>query len=140
MRTEALSRYRDIIDPSEPPPTNDLLVPRSTFLLVQLGGQAVGCAALRPLDAATAEVKRMYVVPQVRRRGIARCLLGELERRAVEFGYSLIRLETGNRQPEAVALYESFGFRRIAPYGRHVGDPMSICFEKRVRRDADCGV
>ena len=132
MRAEALRRYSDVIDPSAPPATNDSLVPRSAFLIARVDGQAVGCAALRPIDAETAEVRRMYVAAAVRRRGIGRRLLAELERIALSFGYRLLRLETGNRQPEAVALYESYGFRRIAPYGCHVDDPLSICFEKGV--------
>ena len=74
----------------------------------------------------------MYVAPSVRRRGLARRLLAELEEKAIKLGYAIVRLETGNRQPEAIALYESCGFRRIAPYGSHVDDPLSICFEKRV--------
>ena len=117
MRAEALSRYSDIINPSAPPPANDPLVPRSAFLIARLDGQAVGCAALRPIDAETAEVRRMFVAAAVRRRGIGRRLLAELERRTAAFGYRILRLETGIRQPEAVALYESYGFRRIAPYG-----------------------
>src|SRR5215471_17296608 len=132
MRAEALSRYGDAIDAAAPPPSNDPLVPRSEFLIATIDDKAVGCAALRPMDTETAEIRRMYVAPAFRRRGVARCLLEELERRAVEFGYLIVRLETGNRQAEAVALYESRGFRRIAPYGCHVGDPLSICFEKRV--------
>jgi putative acetyltransferase len=132
MRAEAVNRYSDVFDTSGPPPANDPLVPRSAFLIARLDGWVVGCAALRPVDAETAEVRRMYVAPAVRRRGIARRLLTELERIAVELGYRLLRLETGNRQPEAVALYETNGFRRIRPYGCHVDDPLSICFEKKV--------
>jgi GNAT superfamily N-acetyltransferase len=132
MRAEALSRYGDVINPAAPQPTNDPLVPRSVFLIARIDGQAVGCAALRPMDVATAEVRRMYVAIAVRRRGIGRGLLSELERKALSFGYRNLRLETGNRQTEAVALYESHGFGRIAPYGCHVDDALSICFEKRL--------
>jgi GNAT superfamily N-acetyltransferase len=132
MRVEAVSRYNDVIDTSAPPPINDPLVPRSVFLIARLDNRTVGCAALRPIDTETAEVRRMYVAPAVRRRGIARRLLAELERIAAGFGYCLLRLETGNRQPEAITLYESYGFRRIASYGCHVGDALSICFEKKV--------
>jgi GNAT superfamily N-acetyltransferase len=135
MQEEAVSRYSDVIDASAPPPTNDTLVPRSVFLLAWNDGHAVACGALRPIDAETAEVRRMFVVRTARRRGIAQRMLVELERRAAEFGYRLVRLETGNRQPEAVALYESNGFRRIPPYGSHVGDALSICFEKNVTKD-----
>jgi N-acetylglutamate synthase-like GNAT family acetyltransferase len=135
MRAEALSRYNDVIDPSAPPPKNDALVPRSVFFIARFDGQAVGCAALRPVESEVAEVKRMYVAPTARRRGIARHMLAELERTAVEFGYRVLRLETGDRQPEAIALYESSGFRRIPAYGCHVHDPLSICFEKIAATD-----
>jgi GNAT superfamily N-acetyltransferase len=131
MRAEALSRYGDILDASAPV-TNEPLAGRSAFLLARLEGNPVGCAALRPLDAEAAEVKRMYVIKAVRRRGIARLLLAALEAQAVEFGYRTIRAEAGNRQPEAIGLYESSGFRRIGPYGGHLDDPLSICFEKAV--------
>src|SRR5215475_4969463 len=73
MRAEALSRYGDILDASAPV-TNEPLVARSAFLVARLEGRLVGCAALRPLSAETAEVKRMYVIPPVRRRGVARLL------------------------------------------------------------------
>jgi GNAT superfamily N-acetyltransferase len=129
MRAEALCRYADVLNPSAAV-VNDPLVPRSAFLIVRFDGEVVGCGALRPIDAETAEVRRMYVAPAVRRRGIARRMLGELERRAANFGYRVLRLETGNRQPEAISLYESYGFQRIAPYGKHANDPLSICFEK----------
>jgi GNAT superfamily N-acetyltransferase len=138
MRADALRRYGDAIDRSAPPPPNEPLVQRSAFLIARLDGKPVGCAALRPMDVEIAEVKRMYVTPAVRRRGIARRLVAELENRAIKFGYTILRLETGNRQPEAVALYESCGFRRIALYGCHIGDPLSICLEKRVTRMRPC--
>ena len=90
---------------------------------------------MRPLDAESAEVKRMYVVKSARRKGIGRALLAELERQARGFGYRILRLETGNRQPEAVALYESCGFNRIPAFGKYIGNPVSICYEKAVTRD-----
>jgi GNAT superfamily N-acetyltransferase len=105
---------------------------RSVFLVARLGAQAVGCGALRPLEANIAEIKRMYVAPAGRRRGIARQILLELERRAVEFGYHALRLETGVRQPEAQRLYESVGYRPIAAFGPYVGNPTSVCYEKRL--------
>lgn len=75
----------------------------------------------------------MFVTANARRRGLARAILRELEVRAVGFGYTIMRLETGNRQLSAMALYEVFGFKRIAPFGAYVNDPLSICFEKSVR-------
>ena len=114
---------------------NDVMVPRSVFLVARFEGQPVGCAALRPLDAEAAEIKRMYVSPSARRKGVGRALLAELERRAGGFGYCILRLETGNRQPEAVALYEAYGFSRIQAFGKYIGNPVSICYEKAVTQD-----
>ena len=114
---------------------SDVLVPRSAFLVARFEGHPVGCAALRPLDAEAAEVKRMYVAESARRKGVGRVLLAELERMAGGFGYHILRLETGNRQPEAVALYESCGFLQIPAFGKYIGNPVSICYEKAVTRN-----
>jgi len=67
-----------------------------------------------------------------RRRGIARRILHALEQLAAGFNYQAIRLGTGVEQPEAIALYESSGYHRIAAYGRHSSDPRSVCFEKAI--------
>jgi len=103
---------------------------RTVFLVARLGGQSVGCRALRRIDDNTAVIKRMFVAINGRRQGIARRLLVELECRAVGFDYQTIRLETGIRQPEAQRLYEPFGYRRIAAFGPYVGSPASVCYEK----------
>ncbi len=102
------------------------------FLIARIESEPVGCGAIRRLDDDTAEVKRMYVVPSARRRGIARRLLAELERRAAEFGYRTLRLETGDLQIEAIALYESCAWGRIEAFGEYVGSPISVCFEKHL--------
>ncbi len=104
--------------------------PRTVFLVARLGDDPVGCGALRRFDDETAEIKRMYVAPAGRRRGLARRILAALERHAHDFHYHAIRLETGVRQPEAQAFYESVGFRRIAAFGPYIGNPTSVCFEK----------
>lgn len=104
--------------------------PRTAFLVARLRGQPVGCGAFRWLDDHTAEIKRMYVAPAGRRQGIARCLLLELERHASDFGYRVVRLETGIRQPEAQRLYESLGYQRIPAFGCYRGNPTSVCYEK----------
>jgi putative acetyltransferase len=79
----------------------------------------------------------MYVLKSVRRSGLARKILVVLEASAARIGYKVMRLETGSRQHPAMALYESFGFERIAPFGEYVNDPTSICYEKAVARHAD---
>lgn len=116
--------------PPSPFSPSEAAAPRSVFLVARLEAQPVGCGALRQLDEHTAEVKRMYVAPVGRRKGIARKVMVELERHARELGYRAIRLETGVRQPEAQRLYESLGYRRIAAFGPYIGNPSSVCFEK----------
>jgi GNAT superfamily N-acetyltransferase len=106
------------------------LADHATFLVGYLGGRPVACGAFRPMDSGAAEVKRMFVEPDLRGRGIARRLLDELEDRARRAGYSVTRLETGVYQPEAIRLYERAGYRRIANYGIYAGNPDSVCFEK----------
>jgi putative acetyltransferase len=127
MCSELSARYGT---PPSPFSAADTSAPRTTFLVVRHGSEPVGCGALRRLDDDTAELKRMYVAAAARRRGIARRLLAELERCAVQFGYRAIRLETGLQQPEAIALYESGGYTRIPAFGSYVGNPISVCFEK----------
>ena len=134
FRNEMLSRYWDLIGSTGPPPPDPELGLRGICLLVKFDSLAVACGALRALDTGTAELKRVYVRPEFRRSGLARRLLGELEQRATEIDYCRLWLETGKRQPEAIALYEACGYTQIAPYGRHVGDPMSVCFEEVLTR------
>ncbi len=104
--------------------------PGAVFVVARASGRAVGCAALRPLEATTAEVKRMYVVPAARKQGLAREIMRSLEEIARECGFSAIWLETGQRQPGAIRLYESLGYKRIAAYGDYKDDPVSVCFGK----------
>lgn len=107
--------------------------PRAGFVVAWLNDKAVGCGAWRPLASAersVAEIKRMFVQPAFRGRGISRAILNELEALARVDGYATVRLETGLRQPAALRLYETSGYHRIEPYGRYRDDPLSVCFEK----------
>jgi GNAT superfamily N-acetyltransferase len=107
--------------------------PQGVFVLAYLDGDVVGCGALRPVPggpANVAEIKRMYTAPAARRRGVSRAVLVRLESEAGRLGYRRIQLETGYRQPEAVALYEVEGYHRITPYGQYAGDELSICYAK----------
>lgn len=90
--------------------------PAGAFVLVLVEGEPVGCGGLKRLDEGTCEIKRMYLLPRVRGRGLARELLEALERRARELGYSRARLDTGDRQPAAKRLYEGAGYRPIPDY------------------------
>ncbi len=104
----------------------------ASYLVVVLDGRAVACGAVQHLDADTAELKRMYVRPAYRGRGIARQLLAALEECALVAGHSRLRLETGTYLPAAIALYRSAGYQPIPVYGEYVGNPYSVCFEKRL--------
>jgi GNAT superfamily N-acetyltransferase len=106
--------------------------PLGAFLVAWLDGRAVGCGGLTRLEDETAEIRRMYVAPAGRRRGVGRAVLAALERRGRELGYARIRLETGDAQPEAVALYESARYRRVPCWALYRDDPRSICFEKEL--------
>jgi putative acetyltransferase len=129
---DACALYPELHDPAAPGPTNAPTSPRGVYLVAYLNGDPVACGALRPLDAHTAEVRRMFVRCSHRRRGLASAVLQALEQAARDFNYSTLRLETGYRQQPAMALYEARGFERIAPFGPYVDDPTSVCFEKRI--------
>ena len=126
--------YPEMTAPPFPP--RDIVGERAVFMVASSGGEAVGCGAIRPFPegpAEIAEVKRMYVAPLARGRGVAAAILLELETWAAERGYVTARLETGGRQPFAVRLYERFGYQRIPAYGHHADDPLALCFEKSLR-------
>jgi GNAT superfamily N-acetyltransferase len=108
----------------------DVCVLGGVFVVARFDGVPIGCGALRPITPEVGEIKRMFVAPAYRGRGISRRILADLECRAVGFGYRSVRLETGVVQPEALALYESSGYHRIECYGYHKDDPRSVCFEK----------
>ena len=100
------------------------------FVIARIDGRAVGCGAVRPLASGVGEVKRMFVEPDFRGRSVGRKILEGLEAWAREEGFITLRLETGIRQPEAIGLYESMGYRQIPPFGEYIGNPFSVCYEK----------
>ena len=127
---EARELYPDSFPPGTPWPVNSPTPARGIYLVGYSEGKPVVCGALRPIDADGVEVRRMFVTADSRRRGLARAMLQELESYAENFGYSVMRLETGNRQLSAITLYETLGFKAIAPFGEYENDPLSVCFEK----------
>lgn len=92
--------------------------------------KAIGCGAIKEQTPGTMEVKRMYVLPENRKGGVATFVLTELEQWANELGYEKCVLETGKRQPEAIALYKKNGYEVIPNYGQYIGIDNSVCFEK----------
>ena len=95
-------------------------------------GRVLGCGAIKEFSPDAMEVKRMYVRPEGRQKGIATRILDELERWAKELGYSRTVLETGSRQTEAIELYTRRGYARIPNYGQYAGIDNSLCFEKKL--------
>ncbi|NUR98911.1 MAG: GNAT family N-acetyltransferase [Kribbellaceae bacterium] len=103
------------------------------FVVLDDRHRAVGCAALQTFDTdGDAELKRMYVAPDARGRGLARLLLTTLEQAARAAGHPTLRLSTGYLQPEAIALYESSGYTRTEPWGKYVLEPSTYCYAKRI--------
>jgi putative acetyltransferase len=121
-----------------PPESNHLLgikslcEPAVTFLVVRAAGEAVGCGALLHDVRGWGEVKRMYVRPAERNRGIGMRLLAALETTARGRRLPLLRLETGIHNTEALALYRRAGFAQRDRFGDYAPDPLSVFMEKRV--------
>ena len=105
------------------------------IVLIKENNQAIGCGVIKVMDGQVMEVKRMFVLREMRGRGLASSVLTELETWALELGFRSCRLETGKRQPEAIALYERKGYQRISNYGQYADVMNSICFEKRLKED-----
>ncbi len=95
--------------------------------------QPLGCGAIKEYAPDTMEVKRMYTSPEHRGKGIASQVLAELERWAAELSYQTCILETGKKQPEAIALYKKNGYQRIPNYGQYAETENSVCFEKKIK-------
>lgn len=95
-------------------------------------GLGVGCGAFRRFDDTTAEIKRMFVEPTHRGRRIAASILAELEAWAGESGFVACVLETGMKQPEAIALYSRSGYSQIENYGQYAAVYNSVCFRKQL--------
>lgn len=95
----------------------------------------VACGAIKELDSESMEVKRMYTDVAARGKGYAKKVLQELENWAREMGYQSCLLETGKRQPDAIALYQSSGYQFIPNYGQYRGVENSVCFSKMLSNE-----
>lgn len=124
QQAELRARYEGDNEPGTPPSAADVSV---VLVARDPAGTAVGCGALRALGDGAAEVKRVYVVPEARGRGVSKVLLAGLEDAARSRGWTVLRLETGPRQPEAIALYEGAGYRPIPAFGGYVDEPDAGC-------------
>jgi len=109
-----------------------LMASNTLFFVARRGEKALGCGALIAGEDGSGEVKRMWVDPEARGQGVGRMILDALEGAAREKGLTVLRLETGIRQPEAVALYRKCGFNECPPFGSYLADPLSLFMEKRL--------
>lgn len=132
---DALDAYQGAL---YPPESNyhlsvaELKQPNVLFSVVRDDdGVALGCGAIVLLDG-YGELKRMYVNPTQRGRGIAKNIISFLEQAALTRGCTILRLETGIHQAEALGLYERAGYARRGPYGDYPNDPLSVFMEKKI--------
>ncbi len=103
--------------PGPPPPTAEQMSPPGgAYVVLYEDGRPVAGGGVRELSPGVGEIKRMYVLPEHRSKGLARRVLAELEDAAREIGYERVRLDTGDPQPHAMALYRSAGYRDIENY------------------------
>ncbi len=109
-----------------------LAAPEVIFLVVRVSDRVAGFGAVIRHNAEFGEIKRMYVSPAMRGRKFGRLLLDTLEDYARADGLSYLRLETGTRQSEALALYRTGGYQEIPPFGTYKSDPLSVFMEKRL--------
>ena len=117
MRAELNDVYETFSRLDNPPlSAAELRLPGGAYLVGWDGTAAVAGGGLRRLDEGTAEIKRMFVRPEARSRGVARALLEALEDAARELGYTRVRLDTGPKQQHGLALYRSAGYVDVPPY------------------------
>ena len=133
LNDELIARYPEPganhfrLDPDE------VAAGRGAFLVAYLSDAPVGCGAVRRIEGHVAEIKRMYVAPIARGRGVGRQILHALETEAKRLGATRLVLETGPRQPEAIALYTRAGFSPIPLFGEYLNSPhpeFSVCMAK----------
>lgn len=132
LSAELAERYEQVDAGSGRFLPEDALQPGGLFLVGKVASQVIACGALRPLQPGVVEIKRMFVTPAFRGRGIGKQLLEELERHARQMGYRLVRLEAGLKLTEAMRMYEAAGYRTIPLYAAHCGHVPSVGYEKQL--------
>ncbi len=136
VQQEYVARYggRDeaVVDPAE------FLPPRGLFLAAEVDGQPVGSGAWRALGDGVAEMKRVYVVPHLRRRGLAQLIVQTLERSAALAGRRSLVLNSGAEQPEALRLYEQLVYGTVTPDGVYACAPDAVFLGKDLVAVAPC--
>ncbi len=106
--------------------------PHGLFLVAEVDGVPAGCGAWRSLGDGRAEMKRVYVEPAFRRRGLAQVVVDVVEEDAARAGIRLLVLNTGPEQPEALALYAVLGYEPVPPFGIYADEPRAVFLGKRL--------
>jgi len=128
VQQEYVARYGG---PDESPVQPDEFAPPDgRFVVGYIGAEPIATGGIRRNGDDAVEIKRMYVAPPWRGRGLSRQVLSRLEELAVELGARRIVLETGMRQPEAMQLYETSGYERIQGFGHYCGAELSVSYGK----------
>ena len=129
LDAELWQRYGDVQAQYAP---HNVIEELATVVIACEADRALGCGCFKAIGAGTVELKRMFVTPAARGRGVAKRIVGELEGWARESGVTAMVLETGPNNPEAIALYGKLGYRRIDRFGPYTDMPTSICMAKQL--------
>ena len=128
VQQEYVDRYggpdEAAVDPAE------FVPPRGLFLVAEVSGMPAACGAWRVYPPGGVEIKRVYVAPGFRRRGLAQLVVGALESSASAAGHRTVVLNTGDRQPEAIALYTDLGYSPVTGYGPYACSPGAVFLGK----------
>jgi GNAT superfamily N-acetyltransferase len=111
--------------------------PRGIFLVAEVDGVPAGCGAWRVLSPGVAEIKRVYVEPGFRRRGLAQLVVAALEDGAAQAGHSSVVLNTGQEQPEALSLYAQLGYEPVSGYGIYACAPGAVFLGKELAPESE---
>jgi GNAT superfamily N-acetyltransferase len=134
-----LEAYLDPLYPKESQhgfSVDKLIAEGVAFFLLRAEGAPACCGGIHLVGSEYGEIKRMWVRPEFRGLGFAKLMLKQLEEYARSQNVTLVRLETGIHQLEALGLYEREGYYRIPPFGPYTDDPLSLCYEKRLTSTA----
>ncbi|MES2111776.1 MAG: GNAT family N-acetyltransferase [Bacteroidota bacterium] len=127
LDTDLRQRNGDVMDIYD---GHNVIEQIDTVVIAYLDGRPLGCGCFKNYRNDTVEIKRMYVRPGARGKGISRMILTELENWAKSLGFRYVVLETGTKQQEALGLYNRAGYSNIPSYPPYIDLPDSICFKK----------
>lgn len=137
LRAAQEAEIRDRYEVDEPEPgVHPSAADMTCFFVAYVDGEPAACGGMRAIDAEHGEIKRMYVVPELRGRGLAQGILHTLEADARARRWNRVVLETGTKQPDAQKLYERAGYSSIPLFGDYIGETTSLCYEKVLTRES----